>query len=198
MANWTKNSLAIELQIAHDKQFMPLFAAAAKKYDMPIALLLAIASRESNMGKGLDTQGKGDRGYAWGIMQIDRRAHPTFTNNTSPFDHAKIVDYGGKVWADNYKQFNDILLATIAYNRGAGNVRKSIKAGQNPDNGYGVDTLNRMRVFEELLGGGNSSGNTSKLNAVLNVAALVGMAGIGYALESGMVKVPNLLKLVKG
>lgn len=48
---------------------------AAAAYDMPPALLAAIASRESRCGNVLDAAGWGDGGNAFGIMQVDKRYH---------------------------------------------------------------------------------------------------------------------------
>jgi len=51
------------------------FVDAGKLFDLPPALLAAIASRESRCGNVLDKNGFGDRGNAFGIMQVDKRFH---------------------------------------------------------------------------------------------------------------------------
>lgn len=51
------------------------FMQASHDFDLPPALLAAIASRESRIGLLLDRDGWGDFGNAFGIMQIDKRHH---------------------------------------------------------------------------------------------------------------------------
>lgn len=51
------------------------FKEAAQDFNLPPALLAAIASRESRVGNVLDVNGWGDGGNAFGIMQVDRRFH---------------------------------------------------------------------------------------------------------------------------
>ena len=55
-------------------QYADRFEAAAAKYDLPPALLAAIASRETRGGNVLDN-GWGDHGNGYGLMQVDRRYH---------------------------------------------------------------------------------------------------------------------------
>lgn len=61
----------------HDRslQIADRFLHAADEYDLPPALLIGLASRESRVGWLLDDAGWGDFGRAFGIMQIDRRSH---------------------------------------------------------------------------------------------------------------------------
>lgn len=49
------------------------FELAARMFDLPPALLAAIASRESRGGAVLDSKGEGDGGHGFGIMQVDNR-----------------------------------------------------------------------------------------------------------------------------
>lgn len=51
------------------------FKKAGKEFNLPPALLAAIASRESRGGNVLDRNGWGDGGNAFGIMQVDKRFH---------------------------------------------------------------------------------------------------------------------------
>lgn len=57
------------------KQYKTLFTTAGKKYGIPPALLAAISSRESRVGKAIDADGSAhhdENGY--GLMQIDSKA----------------------------------------------------------------------------------------------------------------------------
>lgn len=49
------------------------FQLAARAFALPPALVAAIASRESRGGAVLDSQGEGDGGHGFGIMQVDNR-----------------------------------------------------------------------------------------------------------------------------
>lgn len=51
------------------------FQLAASMFHLPPALLAAIASRESRGGAVLDSNGEGDGGHGFGIMQVDDRSH---------------------------------------------------------------------------------------------------------------------------
>ena len=53
------------------------FIAAGRQFDLPPALLAAIASRESRGGALLDKNGLGDHGHGFGLMQVDvtKNAH---------------------------------------------------------------------------------------------------------------------------
>lgn len=55
------------------------FIRAAHLYQLPPALLAAIASRETRGGNVLNSEGYGDGGNAFGIMQVDRRYHTLVT-----------------------------------------------------------------------------------------------------------------------
>lgn len=65
------------------------FLNAADEYDLPPALLIGIASRESRIGWLLDDAGWGDLGRAFGIMQIDHRSH-TVLGRPDPRSQAHI------------------------------------------------------------------------------------------------------------
>lgn len=70
---------AIRLAQADHARFTPDITAriqqAAAPHNLPSALLMAIASRESHAGQLLDAQGYGDSGHAFGWCQTDQRSH---------------------------------------------------------------------------------------------------------------------------
>ena len=70
----------IASQIAHIKNngVIAAFNQVASETGLDRNLLLAIASRESGMGKKLDANWLGDNGNGIGLMQIDRRYHKDF------------------------------------------------------------------------------------------------------------------------
>ena len=52
---------------------------AAREFNLPPALLAAIVSRESRGGNALASDGTGDAGNGFGLMQVDRRSHRVVT-----------------------------------------------------------------------------------------------------------------------
>ena len=62
------------------KLFWDSFEKAAKSHNLPIEILMGIACRESGFGRLLDRNGFGDRGNAFGIMQVECQVGKEFTN----------------------------------------------------------------------------------------------------------------------
>ena len=151
-------SLSTELTYVRLRGLIPYFTEASKRYGLPMVLLLAIASRESRMGLALSPDGTGDHGNGIGIMQIDRRYHPGFTDRHSPFDHQANIDYGAQYLAKLFQQFNrNTDRAVAAYNAGPNKVRTAIYAGLPPDSvttggDYSQDALARKQLIKQLLG----------------------------------------------
>ena len=151
----------------------PHFQLASGRYNIPVALLLAIASRESNMGLSLDENWAGDNGNGIGIMQIDRRYHPEFTSNHAGSDHPANIDYGARFLSELIRQFDGQLQpAVAAYNAGASRVRSAISSDLHPDavttgRDYSSDVLNRMTTIESILG---RSKTTSLPTAIVAMA----------------------------
>ncbi|PAU94248.1 hypothetical protein CK503_08525 [Aliifodinibius salipaludis] len=151
-------SISAELTYARIRGLMGYFAEASRRYGVPLALLLAVASRESRMGLALSADGTGDHGNGIGIMQIDRRYHPGFTENHSPFDHQANIDYGAEYLAKLLRQFNgNIAQAVAAYNAGPNRVQTAIYAGLPPDSvttgrDYSQDVLGRKQLIGQLIG----------------------------------------------
>jgi soluble lytic murein transglycosylase-like protein len=158
--------LALQRQLAYVRKsgFFTLLKAAADKYDLPVAYVLAIASRETNMRHML---GDGDHGV--GIIQIDIRYHEIAArmkaDGTWKTQPGPLVDYGVKLLRTNYNwaqrewpQYGERgwrKIAASAYNSGQGNTRKSVAEGDSDlrttGDDYGKDVLARMEVLEDLL-----------------------------------------------
>ena len=154
------NSLAISSQLTFVRLrgIMGHFHEASARYNVPVSLLLAVASRESNMGLALDKDYTGDHGFGMGIMQIDKRYHADFTNAYANNDHGANIDYGSRFLAGLIGRFNGELLPAIAaYNSGFTRVRNAINAGIHPDlvttgRDYASDVLQRKQLIESTLG----------------------------------------------
>lgn len=143
--------------------YLPLFRASAERHDVPLAVLLGIASHESCMGTCLDASFKGDSGNAWGLMQIDRRYHSAFTSSTDPRDHAGVIDYGAGLLAQYRRELGGNLQHAIsAYNSGVAGVRSALASTGNPDArttpykqhgvGFSEIVLHRAAWFERAFG----------------------------------------------
>jgi hypothetical protein len=83
---FTPGELADQYAYAKNNGWLVSFAAAAKDYDWPVELVMAIASRETNMKNEV-----GDRGHGYGLMQVDVGTDPTFCHSGAWQDpHASI------------------------------------------------------------------------------------------------------------
>jgi len=154
------DSLTISSQLTYVRirGLIGYFHEAAIKHNVPIALLLAIASRESNMGLALDSNWTGDNGNGIGIMQIDRRYHTEFTGRFANNDHQANINYGAEFLSELIRQFNgELKPAVAAYNAGPSRVRTAVSSGLSPDmvttgKDYASDVLRRKQIIESMLG----------------------------------------------
>ena len=174
--------LSAELTYLRVRGILAHFAEASQRYRIPLALLLAVASRESRMGLALDENWTGDHGYGIGIMQIDKRYHGGFTQAHRNDDHQANIDYGAGFLASLVQAFDgDIPHAVAAYNSGESRVRSAMYAGLDPNTvttgrDYARDVLARRRAIENLLGMARA---TSKA-AYLLPAGLIGLLTYNY------------------
>lgn len=155
----SRSALAKQLDRAKTNGWMPFFTEAAQAFNFPIALLLAIASRETNIRNII-----GDGGHGRGIMQIDDRSFPDFANSGASKDPRQNILKGGEI-LNGKRRFlsqkgisGDVLIrgSVAAYNGGEGRVLKAIRADRDVDsvtaNGnYSSDVLGRSQILEELL-----------------------------------------------
>ncbi len=147
------------------KKYADEFAAAGKKYNLPPALLAAIASRESRGGSALDSRGTGDGGNGFGLMQVDKRYH---SPKGGPFS-AGHIDQAAGILSSYHKQIKakhpdwspeqQLRGAVAAYNSGVGNVQtiKNMDKGTTGDD-YSTDVWARAQELAPSFGG--SSGRT--------------------------------------
>jgi hypothetical protein len=127
--------------------------------DIPGPLLTAVASRESGIGAALTSDGWGDRGNAFGILQVDHRYH-TLLGPPDPYSFAHMQQAAGilaKAHDDMMTKFPDWQpamqwrAAVATYNAGDRNE----KTWQNLDmgtthNDYSSDVWARAQVFAVL------------------------------------------------
>lgn len=106
---------------------------SAVKYNVPPALVAAVANRESRLGAALDENGYGDGGKAYGEMQVDlKNAGQTVDISASTGSFAD-YEQGVKILKNKYQEVSKKFptwtetekwrAASAAYNAGTKNVR---------------------------------------------------------------------------
>jgi N-acetylmuramoyl-L-alanine amidase len=130
------------------------FVLSGTAFDVPPALLAAIASRESRCGHVLAPDGTGDSGNGFGIMQVDKRFHRVLGGPRSQ-EHvnqaaAILADFRKKVqskhpsWADEHV----LKGALVAYNSGLRNVQTIARMDSGTTgNDYGSDVVARGQFY---------------------------------------------------
>lgn len=133
------------------------FEAIGSSIGIPPALLAAIASRESRIGKALCPNGYGDHGNAFGIMQIDKRQNTYIAGYPDPKSQSHIGQAAHKLkgflaivssahpdWEPEWQ----LRGAVAAYNFGTNNVhtKDGIDIGTT-GNDYSSDVWERARYF---------------------------------------------------
>lgn len=113
-------------------------------------LLLGIASRESDFGLTLDSAWKGDKGFGYGVFQIDSRHHAAWLKSNNWRCTKTSCRYAIKLLRANLREFGNINEAIAAYNCGPKNVSRSLKAGTGIDGrttgrDYSRDVFHRAR-----------------------------------------------------
>ena len=174
MANWTKSDLQRQFQSAKTKGWLSYFQKAAKDYEFAPALVLGIASRETNMRSIV-----GDGGHGYGIMQIDDRSYPDWCHSGGWKDvnaciqkgalvldgkreqirsgEGKSLKIGGATFrgASNLSDGDLSRVSYAAYNCGLWAFYYFSKEGD-PDvkstgHDYSADVLKRTEIFASLL-----------------------------------------------
>jgi len=148
-----------QLHTARRKGLLPLFRQSSQRWDIPVEILLAVASRETEIGTNdyyLANRFTGSDGHGKGIMQIDDRYH-TFAHITAPNDHKAMINYGARFLSDLKKQFGNIKDALSAYNAGPSAVQQAYLQGVDPDvyttgGDYAKDVLRRSKIIAKQLG----------------------------------------------
>ncbi|XYD06802.1 N-acetylmuramoyl-L-alanine amidase [Methylobacterium sp. NMS12] len=176
--NWTPNDLRQQYENTDSEGWLPFFEDAGERYGFDPALLLAVASRETNI-----RQIVGDGGHGRGIMQIDDRYHIAFVQSGRWRDPRENILQGAAILAKAQADIEGAQgrqrtctiggrqmrfdvpglsreevqrTALAAYNAGCRALYWEVKAG-NADRGttggdYSADTLARAAHFRRLRG----------------------------------------------
>lgn len=90
-----------------------MFVGAARKYNIPVGLLVLVAQKES----GFNPKAESPAG-ALGIMQI----MPQYHNLDDYFDPRESIYYGARYLSNLRQQHGSWRLALASYNAGSGNI----------------------------------------------------------------------------
>jgi Transglycosylase SLT domain len=146
---------------AQYRKLLPLVEKSAAKHHVSPALLLAIMDRETGDPHRIGFGGRNPaatNGNDFGLMQINRSAHPDFFRTHDWKDPAANIDYGASVIAGDLKHYDgNVTEAAAAYNAGPGNVDRALRAGRSADSAttggdYGSDVARRYEHFRRVLG----------------------------------------------
>ena len=74
------SEIAIEFSRAKANGWLPMFVSAGASYGFSAALLMALASRETNM-KNIEGDFRSDGPHGFGLMQIDKGSYPLFCSS---------------------------------------------------------------------------------------------------------------------
>ena len=143
------------------EKFIERFYQAAVKYNVPPAIIAAICSRESRGGSALAADGTGDKGRAFGLMQVDRRYWVQAGAGGDPGSQTHL-NQGTQIYADYRNQVknkhpnwtDEYLLkgAAVAFNSGVKNVQtKSGMDRGTTGNDYGSDVIARAKFYAKKL-----------------------------------------------
>jgi len=166
----TADQLAQQVALARTRGWAPLLVRAEKRHKLPNGMLLAIASRETNMQDIV-----GDGGHGRGLFQIDDRFHGDWLAQhgapgagTTP--HIKdAAEYAAALLASNvvYAQGKgvraDLLVkfAASAYNAGCGGAYSGFQGGDSDrktaGGDYGADVIARLAAIQGKGSGGGGA-----------------------------------------
>jgi membrane-bound lytic murein transglycosylase MltF len=164
MPKWTNRDLDIQFSRAVNLGWLEVFKKASKDFDLPVEVLLAIASRETNLNPKYQQQ-TGDGGHGHSIMQIDDRSYPDFCNSGDWKDINLAIQKGASVLEEKRKSIraakgipvtDEVRLAIAAYNCGATRVINNFRSGRpidsnTTDKDYSADVLSRAKYFKGKL-----------------------------------------------
>lgn len=143
------------------QRLMPAVERAAERHHVSPALILALMDRETGDPRRIGFGGRDPsvtNGNDFGLMQINRAAHPAFFRDHDWTDPAQNIDYGASVIAANLRHYDgDVTQAAAAYNAGPGNVDRALAGGRSADSvttggDYGSDVARRYAHFRRVLG----------------------------------------------
>lgn len=139
------------------EQYKSLITSVGRELCMDPAIIAGIISRESRAGRGLDSNGKGDHGRGFGLMQIDR-CHPVHHGGPYSKKHLKqctniLIDIYEKEIVPKFSSWTKeqcLKGALAAYNMGASRVISYDRVDESTTGGdYSNDVVARAQYYKE-------------------------------------------------
>lgn len=153
---------------AKQRGYLPMFQNAGTHFEFPVELLLAIASRETNM-TNMRGDFRGGKYHGHGIMQVDIGTAPEWCRSGAWKDVNASIQKGTSILADKARQLRKdwpadrprtlqqfYWVLAASYNHGVPDSLHDFLQDGNPDkdttgHDYGQDVLGRMQEFAWLL-----------------------------------------------
>jgi soluble lytic murein transglycosylase-like protein len=136
--------------------YAPMVEQAATSAGLQPAEIAAMADIESNWNPGTPSY----NGSSFGLMQINRAAHPEFFANNDWKDPQASLNYGAKYFASLMQRYNgDHKAAAMAYNGGPGNYDAYVR-GELPDGPIKAEMVAHGKKYMKALykyGGGQEA-----------------------------------------
>jgi soluble lytic murein transglycosylase-like protein len=157
---WNEADLRAEFKLSLD--IVPQFQSAGQAFRFKPSLLMAIASRETDLNPHFRTHA-GDGGMGHGPMQIDSRSFPEFCNSDEWKDPSKAIAKGAEVLASKLIEAqgagldgDDALRVAIAgYNGGTRRAKLGLADGNvdeyDTHHNYCADVMAREPFFDKFL-----------------------------------------------
>ena len=139
------------------KTYGPMVTKAASAAGVPPAHIAAMAEIESNWNTNAPSYNQS----SFGLMQINRAAHPLFFQQNDWRDPQANLNYGAEYYGSLLKVYKDPVAAAMAYNAGPGNYDAYVR-GELPDGPIKTEMLNHGKKFSKALykyGGGGEALN---------------------------------------
>jgi len=156
----TKDELKLQLDNARRYDLFALLEASAAHAGLPLAYVLAIGSRETNLTNEL-----GDHHHGHGVLQIDDRSFPVLCKRSFRAQPDLFIEQGCALLASNLRWARHrwpafsgdqyLRVAADEYNCGPRAELRAVTDGHADENttghDYGHDVMCRKAIFEELL-----------------------------------------------
>lgn len=152
----------------------PIIQQASQAAGVNPSFVAALAEVES----GFNTNSTSYNGSSFGVMQINREAHPSFFKQSNWKDPASNIRYGATYYGGLLQKYKDPVHAAMAYNAGPGNFDAYLK-GQLPDGPVKTEMLNHGKKFAKVMykyGGGGSLNNPNIMRTGHNAVKLTSSA----------------------
>jgi hypothetical protein len=139
----------------------PVIQQAAQANGVNPSFIAALADIES----GFNSNSTSYSGSSFGVMQINRAAHPAFFAQQDWKNPQANINYGAQYYSGLLQKYGEPVAAAMAYNAGPGNYDAYLR-GELPDGRVKTEMLNHGKKFAKALykyGGGGMSLNNPNL-----------------------------------